>query len=123
MRGFDMFWIIGGKPVILGLLALFSVGASEWLGHRLHHPEWHGFEPYDLIFPLFLFIAGVSTAYSIDNRLAKGESRASLHRHFIQRGLTDRKSTRLNSSHVVISYAVFCWKKKIKKNKITGQLS
>ena len=24
----------------------------------------------------------------------------------------DRKSTRLNSSHVVISYAVFCWKKK-----------
>src|SRR5688500_20035410 len=26
----------------------------------------------------------------------------------------DRKSTRLNSSHLVISYAVFCWKKKIK---------
>src|SRR5207302_10791004 len=25
---------------------------------------------------------------------------------------TDRKSTRLNSSHVKISYAVFCWKKK-----------
>src|SRR5690349_23983625 len=28
----------------------------------------------------------------------------------------DRKSTRLNSSHVEISYAVFCLKKKIKKN-------
>src|SRR5690349_22465017 len=28
---------------------------------------------------------------------------------------TDRKSTRLNSSHVEISYAVFCLKKKIKK--------
>src|SRR5688500_20254185 len=27
----------------------------------------------------------------------------------------DRKSTRLNSSHLVISYAVFCLKKKIKK--------
>src|SRR5256885_5661571 len=27
-------------------------------------------------------------------------------------GLTDRKSTRLNSSHLVISYAVFCLKKK-----------
>src|SRR5437870_7164305 len=27
---------------------------------------------------------------------------------------TDRKSTRLNSSHVAISYAVFCLKKKIK---------
>src|SRR5690349_23735997 len=29
----------------------------------------------------------------------------------------DRKSTRLNSSHVEISYAVFCLKKKKKKNK------
>src|SRR5436190_3537419 len=31
----------------------------------------------------------------------------------------DRKSTRLNSSHTVISYAVFCLKKKKKKNKKT----
>src|SRR5438034_11248709 len=30
---------------------------------------------------------------------------------------TDRKSTRLNSSHTVISYAVFCLKKKKKKKK------
>src|SRR6266851_8927039 len=28
----------------------------------------------------------------------------------------DRKSTRLNSSHITISYAVFCLKKKKKKN-------
>src|SRR5690349_24188110 len=31
-------------------------------------------------------------------------------------GLGDRKSTRLNSSHVEISYAVFCLKKKIHKH-------
>src|SRR5690625_5785497 len=30
----------------------------------------------------------------------------------VQRGMGDRKSTRLNSSHVAISYAVFCLKKK-----------
>src|SRR2546426_4588901 len=34
-----------------------------------------------------------------------------------QRVLEDRKSTRLNSSHLVISYAVFCLKKKKKKKK------
>src|SRR5438034_9155358 len=43
-------------------------------------------------------------------------------RHEVRR--EDRKSTRLNSSHTVISYAVFCLKKKkkknIKKNKITN---
>src|SRR2546426_9157190 len=35
--------------------------------------------------------------------------------------ISDRKSTRLNSSHLVISYAVFCLKKK-KKNKHENQL-
>src|SRR5438034_8188457 len=34
------------------------------------------------------------------------------------RAALDRKSTRLNSSHTVISYAVFCLKKKKKKRKI-----
>src|SRR5207249_11213001 len=37
-------------------------------------------------------------------------------RHFLGVG-QDRKSTRLNSSHVSISYAVFCLKKKIKEHK------
>src|SRR5438034_8053955 len=36
-------------------------------------------------------------------------------RHWL--GSQDRKSTRLNSSHTVISYAVFCLKKKKKKQK------
>src|SRR5256885_10557946 len=34
----------------------------------------------------------------------------------------DRKSTRLNSSHLVISYAVFCLKKKKKKQQTTHRL-
>src|SRR5438132_3979165 len=41
-----------------------------------------------------------------------------LHERLLERGLQrgeDRKSTRLNSSHTVISYAVFCLKKKKKK--------
>src|SRR5437773_3935367 len=33
----------------------------------------------------------------------------------------DRKSTRLNSSHITISYAVFCLKKKKKSKKITSE--
>src|SRR5947207_8335274 len=37
------------------------------------------------------------------------------------RQTTDRKSTRLNSSHTVISYAVFCLKKKEKKKQTQEQ--
>src|SRR2546426_11545391 len=38
-----------------------------------------------------------------------------MRRHPEDRAVRDRKSTRLNSSHLVISYAVFCLKKKKKK--------
>src|SRR3989454_2901134 len=41
------------------------------------------------------------------------------HRVLLDRQDGDRKSTRLNSSHLVISYAVFCLKKKKKVNKYT----
>src|SRR3989454_6083999 len=44
-----------------------------------------------------------------------------LHRSNKRLGDLDRKSTRLNSSHLVISYAVFCLKKK-KKDKVQHQL-
>src|SRR5690606_40696699 len=44
----------------------------------------------------------------------KGKRRAALR---AEAPFQDRKSTRLNSSHVKISYAVFCLKKKNKKNK------
>src|SRR5207249_5805076 len=50
--------------------------------------------------PLFIFLAGVSFALVTERLREKGVER-------------DRKSTRLNSSHVSISYAGFCWKKKI----------
>src|SRR5437868_13197746 len=42
---------------------------------------------------------------------------------YVNASQIDRKSTRLNSSHVSISYAVFCLKKKKKKNKKHTQLS
>src|SRR5256885_11653972 len=42
---------------------------------------------------------------------------------YTRRLLADRKSTRLNSSHLVISYAVFCLKKKKKKRSIRHRLA
>jgi predicted acyltransferase len=62
-------------------------GWLVWFSGQLHHPEWHGFALYDLIFPLFLFMAGVAMPFSFEKRLARGDSKLQLYRHVVQRGL------------------------------------
>ncbi|MCH8839146.1 MAG: DUF5009 domain-containing protein [Planctomycetes bacterium] len=87
LRGFDMFWIIGGESVAHAAAKLTGWAWLVWLSGQLHHPEWHGFAFYDLIFPLFLFMAGVSMPFSFDKRLGRGDTRQELHRHVVVRGL------------------------------------
>jgi predicted acyltransferase len=71
LRGFDMFWIIGGEGLIHEWAKASNNGMLNWMSGQLHHSDWNGFTFYDLIFPLFIFIAGVSMPYSIGNQLAK----------------------------------------------------
>ena len=87
LRGFDMFWIIGGKQILVAISVLTSASWSDWTLARMKHPEWHGFEPWDLIFPLFLFIAGVATPLSIQHRRRRGDSDRESYRHIIVRGV------------------------------------
>jgi predicted acyltransferase len=87
LRGFDMFWIIGGESIAHAAAQLTGWRWLVWLSGQLHHPEWHGFTFYDLIFPLFLFIAGVAMPFSWEHRIARGDSRRDLYRHLVVRGL------------------------------------
>ncbi len=87
LRGFDMFWIIGGGALIHALANFTQADGLLWISSELHHPEWHGFAFYDLIFPLFLFIAGVSMPYSFEKRLGYGATKSTLARHALIRGL------------------------------------
>src|SRR5436309_7811481 len=53
----------------------------------------------------------------LDARRSPRDGRHDADHHDLRPGDGDRKSTRLNSSHVKISYAVFCLKKKKKEKK------
>jgi predicted acyltransferase len=86
LRGFDMFWITGGEHLVHALAVATGWVWLQEMAVQLSHPEWHGFRAYDLIFPLFIFMAGVSTPFSMDGRLEKGVPRSQLARKAIQRG-------------------------------------
>src|SRR6185295_18011999 len=75
LRGFDMFWIMGAEEIVHAIAK--ATGSGLWMGfsEELTHPAWNGFHFYDLIFPLFLFIAGVATPYSVGRELQSGKSK------------------------------------------------
>ena len=72
LRGFDMLWIVGGSALARNLASYTEWGWAEWFAGQMRHPGWKGFTLYDLIFPLFLFLAGTAMPFSIGGKLEKG---------------------------------------------------
>lgn len=87
LRGFDMFLIVGGGSFISSILALSDSPLSQALRAQMHHAEWHGFTVWDLIFPLFLYIVGVSIPFAITKRLDRGDSHRDIVLHVVKRAL------------------------------------
>jgi predicted acyltransferase len=54
---------------------------------QLDHSVWSGWTLTDLVFPNFLFLIGVSIIFSLQSRIAKGESRSSLAGHIVRRAI------------------------------------
>lgn len=69
LRGFDMFWIIGGEHIIHALAELTHWPVLNWISTQMHHTVWNGCTFYDMIFPLFLFISGVSMPFSFGKKV------------------------------------------------------
>ncbi|EEF61363.1 acyltransferase family protein [Pedosphaera parvula] len=65
LRGFDMFWIMGGDQLVRSFQKIDDSAPTHALANQMEHCEWAGFHFYDLIFPLFVFLAGVSIVFSI----------------------------------------------------------
>jgi predicted acyltransferase len=85
LRGFDMLWITGGEGLIVSLAALTGWPFFKWAATQMSHVPWEGFVFYDMIFPLFLFIAGVSLPFSMVKRKKRGESPRSIYWHLLKR--------------------------------------
>ncbi len=85
LRGFDMFWIIGGGAVLEKLVEVWPNPVTETIRTQLEHVEWKGFHFEDLIFPLFLFIMGVVMPFSMARRRERGQGMIRVYLHILKR--------------------------------------
>lgn len=84
LRGWDMFWIIGGDALATSILKIGNWSFSPALMTQLEHADWEGFRFYDLIFPLFLFMVGCVLPFSLEKY--RGNAR-SAHGRILRRTL------------------------------------
>src|SRR5579872_4874787 len=90
LRGFDMFWIIGADALVYALnrmahgdgQAAHGFSITGFLADQLEHVEWAGFHFYDLIFPLFVFISGMSVVFSLTKIIQEEGQAAAMRRVF-----------------------------------------
>jgi predicted acyltransferase len=81
-RGWTMFWIVGGAALVGGLQALNANHVTNLLIYELTHSDWQGLRFYDLIWPSFMLMTGVSLPLSYAKR-----SRTQTHRQILMRVL------------------------------------
>jgi predicted acyltransferase len=88
LRGFDMFFIMGFAWVLIALgEALPNCGVVQWLATQMQHVEWDGLAHHDTIFPLFLFIAGISFPFSLAKQREEGLSTGRICLRIVKRAL------------------------------------
>ena len=67
-RSFIMFWIVGGSALMLGLQKLGGNPIVDTIVRQLRHTDWQGLRFYDLIWPAFMLMTGVSLPFSYAKR-------------------------------------------------------
>ncbi|MFT3946670.1 MAG: DUF5009 domain-containing protein [Agriterribacter sp.] len=87
LRGFDMFWIMGAGDCITTMSGIRQTPFWTTLAEQFEHPYWNGFAFWDLIFPLFMFLSGISSVFSIDAQFRKGNNRKQIITRIIKRGV------------------------------------
>jgi len=85
LRGFDLFMLTAFGPV---LYAFKSTGSYDWLQplyDQTNHVQWQGFACWDLIMPLFMFMAGVSIPFAFAKYKEQNQSKSRIYWRIIKR--------------------------------------
>lgn len=80
-RGFVMVWIIGGGTLVKSFREIDANRLTDWLAYQLEHSDWTGLRFYDLIWPGFMLMTGMSLPFSYRSRVRRGASHGEIFRH------------------------------------------
>jgi predicted acyltransferase len=92
LRGFTIFWILGADGAIWALDRMLHdkgpalSAAGSFLRSQMSHVAWEGLSFYDFIFPLLIFVTGVSIVLALP-RLVARVGKALAHLHVLRRAL------------------------------------
>ncbi len=92
LRGINMFWLFGVNGAAAALAQMTSgkgttlSAVGGFLGSQFVHVSWQGLHFYDIIFPLFIFVTGISIVLSLP-RMVEHEGEAKTHWRVVRRSL------------------------------------
>lgn len=85
LRGFDLFILVFFQPVLATLAGAADTAWLHIVFTQFRHVPWEGFAFWDLIMPLFMFMAGAAMPFAFGKYLANGINKKQLYKRILRR--------------------------------------
>ncbi len=84
LRGFDLFCLTFFQPVFRSFAGTLDWPVTNWISSKFEHVPWEGFVFWDIIMPLFMFMAGVSMPFAFEKHL-QVQTKLQLYKRILKR--------------------------------------
>lgn len=84
LRGFDLFLLLFFQPVFMSLSKTIDVSWMNAIATQFRHVPWEGFALWDIIMPLFMFMAGASMPFAFA-KYNRSENKAQIYKRILKR--------------------------------------
>ena len=109
LRGWNMFMLVGGKGLVLALAAAFGLAGDSAFVRQLSHVAWHDGVFWDFVYPLFVFISGVTYPFSRAGQIRRGLTDAQAYRAILKRAFLLVALGTLGYSRFLTTGSFFPW--------------
>jgi predicted acyltransferase len=84
LRGFDLFCLVFFQPILIRVANALDWVPTYWVASNFYHSKWNVFTFWDIIMPLFMFMAGASMPFAFARHLQNG-TKLDLYKRILKR--------------------------------------